>query len=74
MFSKKFFRQSPIHRRSQDFWLGEGPKPQITCNDNHIKNFQKRNFLWDKDIVGWKILNRGLLALNQDSAKREGLN
>ena len=23
-----------------------GPKPQITCNDV-IKNFQKRNFLWD---------------------------
>ena len=32
----------------------ERPKPQITCNDV-IKNFQKRKFLWDKDIVGWKI-------------------
>ena len=30
------------------------PKPQITCNDV-IKKFQKRNFLWDKYIVGWKI-------------------
>ena len=30
------------------------PKPQITCY-NLIKNFQKRKFLWDKDIVGWKI-------------------
>ena len=30
------------------------PKPQITCNDV-IKNFPKRKFLWDKDIVGWKI-------------------
>ena len=50
-----------------------GPKPQSTCNDV-IKNFQKRNFLWDKDIVGWKIWNRCLLALNQDFAKREGLN
>ena len=30
------------------------PKPQITCYDV-IKIFQKRNFLWDKDIVGWKI-------------------
>ena len=29
-------------------------KPQITCNDV-IKNFQTRKFLWDKDIVGWKI-------------------
>ena len=34
--SKKFFRQPPIYRRSQDFWLGR-PKPQITCNDV-IKN------------------------------------
>ena len=69
--SKKFFRQSPIHRRSQNFWL-EWPKPQITCNDV-IKNFQKRKFLWDKDILEWKIWNRCLLALNQDFAKREGL-
>ena len=30
------------------------PKPQITCYDV-IKFFQKRKFLWDKDIVGWKI-------------------
>ena len=27
------------------------PKPQITCYDV-IKNFQKRKFLWDKNIVG----------------------
>ena len=33
---KKFFRQSPIYGRSQNFWLGR-PKPQITCNDV-IKN------------------------------------
>ena len=33
---------------------GGGPKPQITCNDV-IKNFQKMYFLWDKDIVRWKI-------------------
>ena len=32
----------------------EKPKPQITCNDV-IKYFQKRKFLWDKDIVGRKI-------------------
>ena len=31
-----------------------GPKPQITCNDV-IRNFQKRNFLWGKAIVEWKI-------------------
>ena len=30
------------------------PKPQITCYEV-IRNFQKRKFLWDKDIVGWKI-------------------
>ena len=29
-------------------------KPQITCNDV-IKLFPERKFLWDKDIVGWKI-------------------
>ena len=34
--TKKFFRQSPIYRRSQNFWLGI-LKPQITCNDV-IKN------------------------------------
>ena len=34
--SKKFFRQFPIYRRSQNFWLGR-IKPQITCNDV-IKN------------------------------------
>ena len=28
----------------------EGLKPEITYNDV-IRNFQKRNFLWDKDIV-----------------------
>ena len=28
-------------------------KPQITSYD--VKIFQKRKFLWDKDIVGWKI-------------------
>ena len=31
-----------------------GPKPQITRNDV-IRNFRKRNFLWGKDIVEWKI-------------------
>ena len=30
------------------------PKAQITRNDV-IKIFPKRKFLWDKDIVGWKI-------------------
>ena len=46
------------------------PQPQITCNDV-IKIFQTRNFSWNKDIVGWKIWNRCLSALNHDFAKRE---
>ena len=49
------------------------PKPQITWNDV-IKIFPKRMFLWDKDIVGWKIWNRYCLFVrNQDFAKGEGL-
>ena len=44
---------TPQHKRSQDFCSG-GAKPKITCNDVII-NFQKRNFLWGKDIVEWKI-------------------
>ena len=51
--SKKFFRRSPIHRPTQNFDWGR-PKAQITCY-NVIKNFQKRKFLRDKDIVRWKI-------------------
>ena len=49
------------------------PKPQITWNDV-IKIFQKRKFLWEKDIIGWKSWNRCLLALNSDFAQGEGLN
>ena len=45
------------------------PKPQITWN-NVIKIFPNRKFLWDKDIVEWKIWNRCC----QDFAKEEGLN
>ena len=40
----------PVHRRSQDFWFGGRAKPKMTCNDV-IRNFRKRNFLWDKGIV-----------------------
>ena len=50
------------------------PKPQITWNDV-IKIFSNRKFLWDKDVVEWKIWNRCcLFARNQDFAKGEGLN
>ena len=51
--SKKFFRRSPFTGVPRIFDWGR-PKPQITCYDV-IKTFQKRNFLWNKDIVGWKI-------------------
>ena len=37
-----------------DWGGGGGGKPQITCN-GVIRNFQKRNFLWGKDIVEWKM-------------------
>ena len=32
----------------------------MTCNDV-IRNFRKRNFLWDKDIVECMIRSRGLV-------------
>ena len=53
--AKIFIRSKGVasQRRSQDFWLG-GSKPQTACNDV-IRNLQKRNFLWGKDIVEWKI-------------------
>ena len=58
VLSKSLWKWVPCpHRLSQDFWLGEGGKPQITCNDV-IKNFRKRNFLRGKDIVEWNIRSR----------------
>ena len=53
------------------FDWGRGPKPQITRNDV-IRNFRKRNFLWGKDIVEWKIRSRSLMALSQDFGKGRG--
>ena len=51
-----------------------GGKPKITCNEV-IRNFRKRNFLWDKDIVEWKIRSRGLVWYFTESfLKGEGLN
>ena len=41
--SEKYFKPSPIHKRTQDFSLGR-PKPQITCYDV-IKNFQEKVFV-----------------------------
>ena len=39
----------------------EGGKPQTTCNDV-IRNFRKRNFLWDNDIAECKISSPGLVS------------
>ena len=61
------------YRRNQDFGMGGG-KPQIACNDV-IRTFRKRNFLWDKDIVEWKIRSSGLVwHLPRILLKGEGLN
>ena len=70
--AKIFIRSKGVasHRRSQDFWLG-GPKLQIAGNDV-ITNLQKRNFLWGKDIVEWKIWSCSPLALNQDFGEEKG--
>ena len=62
-------RQGFKHRRSQDFWLGA----QTTCNDV-IKNFRKRNYLWDRDIAEWKIRSPGRVShLTRILLKGEGL-
>ena len=46
----------------------------MTCNDV-IRSFQKRNFLWDKDIVECMIRSRGLVwHLTKSFQKRERLN
>ena len=58
--------------KARMFDMGVG-KLQITCHDVS-RYFRKRNFLWDKDIVEWKIRSRDLvLALNQDFAKGKRL-
>ena len=56
----KIYLGNKSHRRSQNFLIGESPKPQITCN-NVIINFWRWNFLWVKDIVEWKIRSSGLV-------------
>ena len=43
-FQKSFSGNLQFIGVARIFDWGGGPKPQITCNDNHIKNFQKRNF------------------------------
>ena len=39
-----------LRRISVDKIFDWGPNPQMTCNEV-IRTFQKRNILWDKDIV-----------------------
>ena len=47
-----------------------GPKPQITCNDV-IRNLEREIFCGGKDIVEWKIRNRGVvLECNQELVQR----
>ena len=49
-------------------------KPKMICNDV-IRNFRKRNFLWDKDIVECMIRSRGLVwHLTKIFQKGERLN
>ena len=49
------------------------PKPQITCNDV-IKNFKRGTFCGGKDIVEWKIRNRGVVwHLSRTLLKGEGI-
>ena len=46
----------------------------MTCN-NIIRNFRKRNFLWDKDVVECMIRSRGLVwHLTKSFQKGERLN
>ena len=46
----------------------------MTCNDV-IRNFRKRNFLWDKDIVECMIRSRGLVwQLTKSFQNGESLN
>ena len=55
------------------FDWGEG-QTKNECNDV-IRNFRKRNFLWDKDIVECMIRSRGLLwHLTKSFHKGERLN
>ena len=63
----------PVHRCSQDFWLGVGQTKNL-MQWSHQK-FSKEEFLWDKDIVEWKIRSRGLVwHLTESFRKGEGLN
>ena len=52
-FQKSFLGDLQFIGVPRNFDWGR-PTPQIPWYDV-IKNFQKRKFLWDKDIVGWKI-------------------
>ena len=46
----------------------------MTCNDV-IRNFRKRNFVWDKDIVECMIRSRGLVRhLTKSFQKGKRLN
>ena len=50
-----------------------GPDPQITCNMMSSETFKGEDFIWDKNILQWKIrsLEPGLVR-KLDVAKEGG--
>ena len=52
--------RSPLLAQLEFFTGGGGGNQQIPCN-GVIRNFQKRNFLWYKDIVESKNKSFGLV-------------
>ena len=51
-----------------------GPNPQITRNTTSSEIFRRRDFLWNKNILEWKIRSLGPgLVRKQDVAKGGGL-
>ena len=50
------------------------PNLQITCNMTSSEIFKRRDFLWNKNILEWKIRSLGTgLARKQDVAKGVGV-
>ena len=62
---------SQWHRRSQDFWLGGGGQTTNHMQWRHQK-FSKKELLWGKNTVEWKIWSHSLMALNRILVKGRG--
>ena len=72
--SNIFFQAISNSLAYPEFLIGGGLNHKSHEMNDVIKIFPRRKFLWDKDIVGWKIRNRCcLFAHNQDFTKEEGL-